>query len=333
METTTDYSRMDSQSNIYWLLSAFLGFSCFGAGSFIISDGLSYPYDLKLTISFAYLISIIGLGIYHMIELRVRNGICPSLYPSCIYTKENSLIPGFTIGIIGGIFLFLGQFFLLLGWFYDPLGKSITFLSLGGISPITSVLSFFVYKEKMSFLQIFGMIVSVSGIIYLGAGSLEGNWISYLCGIGALLSYSVRNLIGRAMENKGISVYIGVMLNSTGEILSGVVLLAWMAVYQGFDGLFTQESLFWQCLIGSILVADCLYFMNHAITTGNIGVVITIINCNGVLFILLDYFFYSNVPSLQSIIAIILIILGVVILLFGDKFKSCLVSKSGNERP
>lgn len=334
MEATSNYTSMGSQNRMHWLISAFLGFLFIGGGNFMISDEsyLRYPYDLKLLVSIGFLIATVALWTYHMVELRIRDGICPSFCPSSIFTKENGFIPEFKIGILGGVFLFLAQFFLFLGWSYDPSGKSITFLSLCGIAPVTSMLSFIVFQEKLSFLQILGMILTIGGIVYLDAGNLEGTWISYVFGVSAMFSFSIRNLIGRAIESKGIRVYTSVMLNSIGEVLSGVVLLAWMAVYQGFNELFTDVSIFFNCLIGSVFVACALYFVVQAIDKGNIGVVVTVVNCNGTLFILLDYIVNDNIPSSKILMVIPFIIFGLIILLFGDQFKSFVSFKAKEKK-
>lgn len=325
MEATTRYHEMGGKNYLHWLLSAFLAMISFAGGSFLIAGQSSDPYELKLTISFAYLISIITLGIFHMIELRIRNGFCPSLYPRSILTRENGLVPGFTIGIIGGIFLFIAQFLLLLAWNYDPSGVGITLVSLGGISPITSFLSFIVYRERLSILQIAGMLITVGGIIYLNAQELSADGgdenktlTSIAYGVGAMFLFSFRNLTGRAMGSKTISIYTGVILNSAGEVMSGVVLLVWMCI----DQRSVIGSTFVDCLIGSLVLAYSLYFINHSIATGNIGVVITLINCNGVAYLLIDYIFNNRPPTTENLIAIPIIIFGIVILLFGDQFRS-----------
>ena len=257
----------------------------------MISYGVSNPYDLKLIGSIGFLILIITNGTAHMIELRIRRKSWPDLYPNSISSKSEGFTPGFAIGLIGGLLLFLGQFSLLLGWYYDQSGLSLTFLLLVGIAPMTTVLSFIVYQEKLTILQLIGMIISLSGVAYLGYGSLDGGWISYISGC---------------------------MLNAAGEVMCGAILIVWIALYQGFGSLFAVNSDFFICFFGGIVTAYGSYYINQAVMTGNIGVVISIVNASGIVFFILDYIFRDIPPTFQKISSCIVLILGIFVLVFGD---------------
>ena len=282
------------------------------------SYGVSNPYDLKLMGSIGFLILIITNGFAHMIELRIRRKSWSNFYPNSIFSKSEGFTPGFAIGLIGGLLLFLGQFSLLLGWYYDQSGLSLTYLLLVGIAPMTTVLSFIVYQEKLTIIQLIGMIISLGGVAYLGYGSLDGGWISYICGVASLILFSFRNLSGRSMENKGIDVYTGCMLNAAGEVMCGAILIVWIALYQGFGSLFAVNSDFFICFFGGIVTAYGSYYINQAVMTGNIGVVISIVNASGIVFFILDYIFRDIPPTFQKISSCIVLILGIFVLVFGD---------------
>lgn len=68
--------------------------------------------------------------------------------------------------------------------------------------------------------------------------------------------------------------------------------------------------------------------------TGVIGVVAAIINNQGIVFFLMDLIFYGNIPNAMSLIAIIVMLLGVITLLIGDsilakiKMKRVMIAES-----
>ena len=328
MESTADYSRMDKSSHIHWLISCFLGLVLFSCGNFMLSEGLAYPYDSKLLVSMGNLVFLIIMLAFHMVDLRVQSGFWPSFYPGSILSKDQVLIPGFGYAVVGGFLMFLAQFSLILGWYWDPAGRGITYLILSGISPIVAFLSFLIFREKLTPLQILGMVIAILGIVLLGLQQLDGTWVSFVCGILSLVFYAIRNLTARAMQVKGMDVYNGGMVIATAEMFTGVLLMIWIILYPGFSDLFTLNWLFAKCSIGVVVLAFGQYFINQAIMTGNIGVVLTIIiNTNGIIFLLLDLIFYEHIPSLENLGCCFVIIFGVTILLLGDTIKTAIFSK------
>ncbi|OMJ68782.1 hypothetical protein SteCoe_33669 [Stentor coeruleus] len=319
MQSKSSYTRIDRQTHMHWMVSSLLGFFLFGGGNYMMSYGLKFPYDLKIIGSLGYLFFILTIIPFHLLTLKKIHGYNPNCHPNSIYSSEYGLVPGFAVGIIGGMFIFLAHLSLLIGWFYDSKGASITFLLLAGISPITSIFSFFIYKEKFTPFQITGMIISLAGIGYLGYGSLDGTWISYFCGIFSLVFYSIRNLTARHLDVHGLDVYTAGMLNAIGEFAMGILFLVYVIFFSSFYGLLDDINLLIICLIGAVLVAYGQFFVNQSVMTGNIGVVITIANSCGVLFIALDFFIKGAIPDLLKLTASLIVIFGVAVMLLGDQ--------------
>ena len=304
-------------------------------GNFLLSEALLYPYELKLLASLGNLFFLLSLGAFHMLILRLHQSSFPSLYPHSIYSQEKGLIPGFAFGILTGILIFFAQLSMILGWYYDPPGKSLTFFMNSAIPPFTSILSFVLFREKLKVMQILGMIVATIGLILLGLDKVEGGtWISYCCGICSLALFSVRNLCSRAAQKRGVGIYPSTMLTSAGEVACGGVLLIIMVIFQLFTGFFAVDWTFLSCSIGAVLLTYGQYFITRAIMTGVIGVVAAIINNQGIVFFLMDLIFYGNIPNAMSLIAIIVMLLGVITLLIGDsilakiKMKRVMIAES-----
>ena len=326
METTKS---MEVSSSLHWLMPCVIGLFMFSCGNFLVSEGVEYPFDLKLLQSLGNVVFFAIALIYHTIDLWIRNKHFPTFYPESIYSKEKGLISGFTYGLIGGALLFIAQFTLIWGWNADPSSRGVTFLILGGIPPCVSFLSFLIFGEKLSIVRIIGMIISIGGIALLGIQNVmdDSIWLAFTCGLSCLVILGTRDLFSRLVQVKGMSVYAAGMLNAVGESSCGLALLLWIIWYQGFTDLFTLDLLFLKCSIGAVILAFGNFFIIYSIMTGNIGIVLTIINTNVIFFLLLDLVFYDQTPGWMSVMACAIIMIGVTILICGDSIKDSIWKK------
>lgn len=326
MESRASYSRVDKSTHISWVFSALLGLFFFGGGNYMLKDFTGSVALKKLTGSLGYLIFLILMCLFHTISLALEKKSSSICYPGSIYHKEHGFTPGFSIGIIGGFILFAAQVFLLIAWDIDPSAAGIVLLMLVANAPITSILSYFIYKEKFTGMQVLGMFLALSGVVALGViplfgdanqtGTEGGHWMSYLFAFLTIIAYSVKNMNSRSMEVNGLDIYTAGMLNSLGEVLFGIFLFAY---YLLFENAIVYDILLLYAILGASLVAFSQYFINQAIMTGNIGVVITLINLNGILFILLDLIFHQVFPDLPTFFLSLFVMFGVTVMLFGDQ--------------
>ena len=320
---------METTTSLHWLMPCILGLVLFSCGNFMVSEGVAYPFDVKLLQSLGNIVFFVAALIFHIIDLWIKKGQLPTAYPESIYLKDKGLIPGFTYGVIGGGLLFMAQFALIWGWNVDPSSRGVTFLILGGIPPCVSLFSFLIFGERLTLVRIIGMVVSIGGIVLLGIQKAMGDsiWLSFAFGIFCLIILGTRDLFSRLVQVKGMSVYAAGMLNAVGEGLCGLVLLLWILIFEGFSELFSLNWLFLKCFIGAIFIGFGNFFIIYSIMTGNIGVVLTIVNTNVIIFLLLDLIFYDKVPGVLSLIACVIIMLGVMILICGDSIKGVILKK------
>ena len=324
---------VEKESKIHWLISSFLALVLSGVGNFLISEGLRYPYDLKLLVSIGHLSFLISMSLFNMFYLRYREGFFPEISLNAIYSKHTGFIPGFFFGVNCGILLFLGQFSLILGWYYDPEGKSLNFFMLAVIPLATAFAAFLVFNEKLKSSQLLGMLISIAGISILGLDKISGgSWVSYVVGLNSIILFTLRNLNSRAMQTSGVSILAGAMLTSAVEVACGTVLLIFLVSLQEFEVLFSWDWLFQKCCIGVIFVAYGQYFTTRAIMSGITAISVTIINAQGIIFIFLDLIFYGNFPELISLIAISVILLGIVVLVIGETVVGPDESRKGYEQ-
>ena len=294
------------------------------SGNFLLKDSDLPVFTKKLFGCLGYLICMLVMLSVHFIFLKQQNGNCPNLSPESVFLSKKGMTPGFSIGILGGIFLFFAELSYLEAWKLDPSGSSIVFFLLIGVIPICSLMSYIFYSEKFKVMQIVGIAICVLGITLVGVleiglfSYLGGNLVAYLFGISSMLFFSFRNISAKHVENKGLDVYTAGMLNCAGECLAGCFLLGYVLIYD--KNIYIMRSAQLGLIVGAgTLVAFGQYFLNQAVMTGNIGVVISLFNLNGFGFILLDYVFYSYVPRVLTGILFGVILIGVLIMLLGDK--------------
>lgn len=324
MESQYDYSRIDKSSHIHWAGSACLSLILYCSGNFLLKDLNDSVYTKKLYGCLGYLICMVSMLFTHFIMLKMQNGNCPNLRPDSIFNTNKGMTPGFSIGILGGVFLFLAELSYLQAWDLDPSGASIVFFLLVGVVPICSFMSYIFFSEKFKLMQIIGIIICVLGITLVGVLEIgfnsyfEGNPEAYLFGVSSMICFSLRNLSAKHTDNKGLDVYTAGMLNCFGEVLAGTFLLGYVMVYDKDIHLITFGQIWFNVAAGT-LVAFGQYFFNQAVMTGNIGVVISLFNLNGIGFILLDFVVNGFVPKIVTAVLCAFILVGLGIMMFGDK--------------
>lgn len=324
-DITAPYARIHKSSHVHWILSSLLGLVLFGVGNYVMSSIPGSVLGQKLFGSIGYFMFLILMLLAHMIILVQSHKKSVNCSPDSIYNKEFGLTKGFFIAVLGGVWLFAAQLCLLYAWSLDREGAGVVFMMLIGIAPITSILSYLLYNEKFTLMQILGMLVTLSAICSISVTSISGTWQSFLFGFLTMVFYSLRNINARDSESKGLDIYTTGMLNSLGEVFCGFILLIYILI---FEDTFSEisQSYFYYAITGATLVALGQYFINQGCMTGNIGVVVTLINLNGPLFILLDLIFRNIFPELKTALLLIVVMLGVIIMLFGDqvveKFRS-----------
>jgi drug/metabolite transporter (DMT)-like permease len=302
----------------------------FGGGSYMLKDVAGTVLIKKFYGSLGSLFFSILILLAHMIFLVQSKKHSVNCAPDSIYHKKHGLTNGLFEGIMGGVYLFAGQLCLLYAWDLDPAGAGVIFMMLIGICPVTSILAYFIFKEKFTFMQILGMVIALSAITAISVTSISGTWKSYLLGFLTLVLYSARNLNGRLMQQKGLDVYTGGILNTFTEGILGIFLFLYLLIFD--DSL--QEitsSTFYFAITGATIVALGQYLINQAVITGQIGVVVTLVNMNGPLFITLDLIFHQIFPELKTFLFLLVVLFGVLIMLFGDQVISSFSSKTDKE--
>jgi drug/metabolite transporter (DMT)-like permease len=153
---------------------------------------------------------------------------------------------------------------------------------------------------------------------------LTGNpFIGFICGINAMIFFSIKNLFARKAERNGIEMFKSVVICLFFEGISGFLNIGIMWF---FVDIFGDTSQFWITLIAGVLFGIATIFVTFAVMAGKIGPSIMIANSMGIYQMALDYFIKGVVPGLGQLVGGVITIVGVAILLLWNE----LVGKSND---
>ena len=128
----------------------------------------------------------------------------------------------------------------------------------------------------------------------------------------SLIFYAVSNLLPREAFVSGISMYKSIFICLFSESVTGILNIFVLSI---FIDVFESNDEFWISFIGGILYALGNFTLNIGIIEGQIGTVVVIVNCSGLLQISLDYVFRDIVPDFGMFIGGCIVLLGVTFLL------------------
>lgn len=335
MEVKVDYVDMEPGRHMHWLLASFLSLILLGFGSFLCGLYSYNPFAVKGMCSAAYFtFAVISIAFYWAKAAKVRSS-CPTFMDSTVFktyaTEEgqikHKLADGIIVATLGGVATSLGQFSLFLGFYYAPNGRGVITVIVVGSALLSALLSYFIYKEVLKVPHVLGMVICAVGIVIIALqSSTDGTIGGFVCGVLALLFFSLRNLASRQCDVDGLDVVTAGIFNALWEGITGWVIMGFL-LGMGYNPFVGENSLH-MSYIGGLMIAGGAYFLNQAIMTGYIGPAVTVANLVGVLQICLDFVFVGIVPDLVKIIGSLIAIFGVVFIMMGvDIFNWVLCKK------
>lgn len=259
-------------------------------------NGLN-PYLGKFLVSFGYLFT----AIFATLICKIFN----------LFQVEFSYEPGFISSIMSGFASHFGNFFLILGYYYDPENQGIISIITIASSIIVSIVSFYLYKERLAVLDVLGMLICILGVIIIGIFSNEGSntsYIAYTSGILALIFYAVANILPREAIVSGINIYKSILISLFSESAIGILNIL---ILSFFIDVFEYNDGFLLSFIGGIFYGIGNFALNIGIIEGKIGIVSVIVNCSGLYQIGLDYVYRNITPDLGMFIGGCITFLGV----------------------
>ena len=320
----TEFRSNSAADHIHWLWSAFISLALFSSGAYILGI---YSEDAIVSFglcSMGYLLAGVCLMVIDWIKLSRKLGKCACLSDTAMY-KDGKLAEGVDWAIFGSVFLFIGQVSILLGYNEDPNSRGVISVIIVGVSLAGALLHYFIYNEKLTCLQVIGMLGATGGLVIISIQSgSEGELTAFLYGLGGIAGFCLKNLTARVCDQKRLDVDVTNILGMVGMGLIGVTSLGGFYVsgvnpfaISGFTPLAMN-------LLGGFLNAFGAYFITQAIMTGKVGPAAIIGNSFGVVQGWLEFFFLGLVPNQVKIVGSAIIMLFTAVMLLGDMVvESC----------
>lgn len=319
-ESRLNYSPLEPKvshnSNCAWLFTSFLSFLFFGVGSFLAGAYPSNPYLVIFEASCGFATLGLSLTLYFWIKKCLLLKKIAFLSDSTLFLN-GKLAPGVISSAFVGICNNLGHFFLFIGFSNDENNKGVISILAVGSSVVSGILFYFVYKEKLTKIQIAGMAVCFSGFVIIAFESkAKGNLLAFYSGVAALFAFSLRNLCLRMSHVAGLDIITTGIVSALWEPISAVIFLTilsfWIEIFTSFD-------YWWMAYSGGFLISCGTFSITHSVMHGKVGPASMIANMLGILQMYLDYAFYSKVPDMFKIIGSCICLLGVGLLMVGQQ--------------
>ena len=308
-----------------WIVYSFMALLCFSFGGVISGQASDFPFHLALTASLASLTFLVTICTFFALRFLCREKRFPTIYDSNLF-KNGKLSPGVKFGCLGGFLTMGGMLSYILGWYFDENGRGIIVSIFSSSTIFTSLLSHFIFKEKLTVCQGIGMAIGCGGIIVISIESgSDGTWISYLCGISSFLCFGLANLINRKMQIEGLDPLTGGTLYAFGHFATGALMLV-ILVLSGLE-LDQSDFEFGIAYCGYLIIFTAIFCSTRALMTGHIPISLSISNSQGAVFILLEYLLFDIRPSIIKLAGAMIVIVGLLILFTGDSILNKIKGK------
>ena len=329
----SEFQSHSAADHMHWLLSAFLSLMLFSAGAYILGAYSEDPVVSFGLCSFGYLLSGVMLMLVNWVKLSRSLGKLAWVTDSAMY-RDGKLAAGVDWAIVGSAFLFIGQVSVLMGYNGDPNSRGVISVIIVGTSMAGAILHYFLYNEKLTTLQVLGMLGSTLGLVIISIQSgSEGKLTAFLYGLGGIAGFCLKNLTARICDVKRLDADV---TNVLGMIGMGVIgALSLVGFYLAGTNPFAVSG--WEPLLmnllGGFLNAWGAYFITLAIMTGKVGPAAIIGNSFGVVQGWLEFFFMGIVPNHVKIVGSAVILVSTCVMLLGDSLVEALGCRKPREQP
>ena len=224
------------------------------------------------------------------------------------------------------------KLFILYGFIFYTINQIVPFLALQYISPIifSMVMNFTVLavalmgvlflKEKLAWMQIFGIIVFLIGVgfYFFPLEDVNANWIGIAIASIGVISNAVATIMGRAINRQGkFSAFIVTFISmGIGSILMIIIALT-------VEGIPNIPLWAWGLIVVLALINTALAFnlWNYSQRTLTATETTMINNLMLVEIALLSWLFLDTTLSIKQIISILVVLIGIAIVQLYPQFK------------
>ena len=178
--------------------------------------------------------------------------------------------------------------------------------------------SVYIFKETISYLQVLGTFINITGVIiasYFSASTHASSLKMLIFTFIAATLMGIWIVLSRYCI-KRVDPQIYITLNFISEFIYGLCLLC-----LGFTGLIKLKWEFYSDLmyfLFGFLICLAEIFLFLSLSRGPVGPVVSIVTSNGILVGVFDSVLYGVLPSVVQTVGILLAFVGIVVLSSGD---------------
>ncbi|KAF4689319.1 hypothetical protein FOZ60_001731 [Perkinsus olseni] len=320
---------------------SFLAQITFGIVNFLISYTNVPGVDPWAVIGWIWLTSgIIGIvvGIYFWWNLGAMFFTDEQLKAAETYKQLNDqLLPQelppnrLTLGakiltIVGGMCVGWSQLMMKWAFATDPKSTGPLTAVISSDIIVVGVFCHFVYKERLSAMQVFAICIVLSGLVVMavGDGGSAGKLMGFVYAILGMLTFAASLLCIRQSCRDGMAAWSGFIGRMGVMFFMGLIALIYTLCHHTFlpqDWSLWPDMYIWPQVAGISQAAGVLA-LNYALMYPSTGPVNVIVASNSIIVLALNYFILGLVPSTSKLIGMAIVICGVSLIILWQPKKT-----------
>ena len=188
---------------------------------------------------------------------------------------------------------------------------------MAGAAIASGIGAFLIYKEKLTPIQISGIVIGTAGLILIGiASGHDGTYLAVVSGVSAFMLFAVKNVFNRTISITGCDSDTNAILNLIGSGLSGVIFAVLIHIF--YVDIFEVDFNIWLSFLGGFMKGIGVLFITEAMMLGYIGPTAAIVNTAGGCMVLADFMIYGITTEDTKLIGAALSIFGTIWMMTGD---------------
>ncbi len=222
------------------------------------------------------------------------------------------------IAAFAGVTLSAGMLTLKLGLASDPDAKGPIVAIASASAMIVALGAFVVLRERLSKVQLLGMLVIIGGIVVMALGSgASSSARGLLFGLATMVLFGVTNFLLKYAGHHGCdSVTTTAVLWLSAGACGLVAIVVSLAAYGHLPGMQELPLILWAVAAGVTLSLGML-FLKLAVTRGPGGPAAAITGSNSVLVAVFEFLVFAHVPPAQKLAGMGVAVAGIIILGLG----------------
>ncbi|EER16007.1 conserved hypothetical protein [Perkinsus marinus ATCC 50983] len=320
---------------------SFLAQITFGIVNFLISYTNVPGVDPWAVIGWIWLTSgLIGLlvGIYFWWNIGAMFFTDEQLKAAETYRQlDDQLLPQelppnrLTLGakiltIIGGMCVGWSQLMMKWAFATDPKSTGPLTAVISSDIIVVGVFCHFVYKERLSAMQVLAICIVLSGLVVMAAfdGGSSGKFMGFIYAILGMLTFAASLLCIRQSCRDGMAAWSGFIGRMGVMFFMGLIALLYTVFTHSFfpeDWSLWAQMYIWPQVAG-ISQAIGVLALNYALMYPSTGPVNVIVASNSIIVLALNFFLLGLIPTTSKLVGMVIVICGVSLIILWQPKKA-----------